>query len=187
MVEKDRVIKLTNRDTGSVGYIIPDTGTHRQFTSGETKNVTFDEIEKLSWTRGGKSLLKDYLIIEDPEAAEEILGQVEPEYFYTQDTIKKLLRNGSVDQLKDTLEFGPKGVVDLVKQEAVDLKIDSNTKRDIIKEATGFNVSKSIELNQDSEEDKNNEDAATSKRRAVPMAATTQTSTTSGSRYKIVK
>jgi len=187
MIEKSKIIKLTNRDTGPVGYIIPDTGAHRTFTAGETKEVTFDEIEKLSWTRGGKELLKNYLIIQDEEAVEEILGEVEPEYYYTQEIIKKLLKEGSLAQLQDALEFGPKGVVELIKQDAVDLKIDSNAKREEIFNKTGFNVSRSIELNENSEED-SKEEAATSKRRANPMEATntkTTTSSTSG-RYKII-
>ena len=130
---------------------------------------------------------KNYLIIQDEEAVEEILGEVEPEYYYTQETIKKLLKEGSLAQLQDALEFGPKGVVELIKQDAVDLKIDSNAKREEIFNKTGCNVSRSIEVNENSEED-SKEEAATSKRRANPMEATntkTTTSSTSG-RYKII-
>ena len=190
MVEKDRAVKLTNRDTGFSGYTIPDTGTHRRFSPGETKTVTFDEIEKLSWVSGGKEILRDYLIIEDEEAAREILGDVEPEYFYTKETIDKLLREGSLEQLQDTLEFGPKGVKDLVKQEAVETKLDSTAKREAIQESTNFNVTRAIELNESSNEE-NSDDAATSKRRSAPMAASNQKSTTSGRQasqnFKVIK
>lgn len=179
MVDKNKLIKLTNRDTGSVGYVIPDTNAHRRFSAGETKTVTFDEIEKLSWVDGGKELLRNYLIIEDKEAAEEILGTVEPEYFYNRETIKKLLTEGSLEQLQDTLEFAPKGVVDLVKQEAVDLKIDSNVKREEIQKQTNFNVTRAIDLNSGNDENNSSNDA-TSKRRANPIAATNQEETTSG-------
>ena len=99
MVEKDRIINLINRDRGSVGYKIPDLNIHRTFSPGEVKKVTFDEIEKLSWVDGGLALLKHYLIIDDPEAAEEILGHVEPEYFYTDEDIRTLLTEGTLDQL----------------------------------------------------------------------------------------
>jgi len=190
MVDKNKIIELINRDTGMAGYVIPDTGTNRTFTPGETKQVTFEEIEKLSWAPGGRELLRDYLIINDAEAAEEILGTVEPEYFYTKETIDKLLKEGSLDQLKDTLEFAPKGVVELLKQEAVDTKLDSTQKREAIKEATSFNVSNAINLNEaDAEE--NNTVAATSRRRANPVAATEikvpTSSTGSSSRYKIIQ
>ena len=196
MVEKDRIISLLNRDTGAVGYTIEDTGTHRRFTPGETKKVTFDEIEKLSWAKGGKELLRDYLIIQDEEAAKEILGDVEPEYFYTKDIVKKLLTEGTLEQLQDTLEFGPKGVIDLVKQEAVDLQINNVAMRKEIQKQTNFNVNKAIEINELSKEDNIvKEEAATVKRRANPIAASESKtgtrradaiSTTSGSKYKII-
>jgi len=188
MVEKNRPIKLTNRDTGSVGYTIPDLGLHRRFTPGETKTVTFEEIEKLSWANGGKEMLRDYLIIEDKEAAEEILGGVEPEYFYTKDTIDTLLKEGSLEQLQDTLEFGPKGVIELVKQEAVDLKLDSAVKRAEIQKATNFNVDNAIKLGVNETPEINNSTAATTSRRANPVAATEKKETTSStSRYKVIK
>lgn len=199
MVEKDRIIPLLNRDTGSVGYTLEDTGTHRRFTPGETKKVTFDEIEKLSWAKGGKELLRDYLIIMDEEAAREILGDIEPEYFYTKDTVKKLLKDGTLEQLQDTLDFAPKGVVELVKQEAVEMKLDSNVKREEIQKKTSFNIDRAIQINEESKEDGElNKDAATHQRRANPIAASEEKSsgrranaiqnkpTTSGSKYKIL-
>lgn len=201
MVEKDRIISLLNRDTGSVGYTLEDTGTHRRFTPGEAKRVTFDEIEKLSWAKGGKELLRDYLIIQDEEAAKEILGNVEPEYFYTKETVKKLLTEGSLEQLQDTLEFGPKGVVDLVKQEAVELQVNNVAMRKEIQKQTNFNVDKAIEINEESKEDGITQNhAATTHRRANPIVASEQKSTgrradaitkdtaapTSGSKYKII-
>jgi hypothetical protein len=197
MVEKDRVISLLNRDTGSVGYTLDDTGTHRRFTPGETKQVTFDEVEKLSWAPGGKELLKDYLIIQDEEAAREILGDIEPEYFYTKETIQKLLSEGTLEQLQDTLDFGPKGVVDLVKQEAVEMRIDSTVKREEIQKHTSFNVDRAIQIDKESEEDgEDNKDATTTHRRANPIAASepknstrraNAMSTTSESKYKIIQ
>lgn len=169
MVEKNREIKLTNRDNGEVGYTIPDLNLHRSFSSGETKTVTFEEIEKLSWSRGGLPLLKNYLIIQDKEAAEEILGHVEPEYFYTKDTVKTLLTEGTLEQLQDTLEFAPKGVIDLVKKEAVDLPVNNVAMRKEILNKTKFNVDKAVEIKEASLEDENEEET-TSQRRAAPVS-----------------
>lgn len=187
MVNKDREIRLINRDSGFIGYTVPDTGLYRKFTPGETKTVTFDEIEKLSWAPGGREMLKEYLIIDDKEAAEEILGEVEPEYFYTKNEVKKLLQDGSLEQLQDALEFAPEGVINLIKEEAVEMKIDSTAKREEIQKATNFNVTRSIELNEDDKENENQIAAATTKRRSTPIEATETKETTSGnSRYKKV-
>ena len=190
MIDKNTIIKLTNRDTGFVGYTIPDSGVHRRFTPGETKEVTFDEIDRLAWAPGGKEMLRDFLIIQDKDAAEEILGSVDPEYFYTKETVDKLLTEGTLEQLQDTLQFGPKGVIDLVKQEAVDLKLDSSVKREEIKKATNFNVTNAIDLGVN-EKSEDSESAATNLRRAQPVAATSSKSTSSGNttsqrRYKVI-
>ena len=175
MVEKNREIKLTNRDSGKIGYTIPDTGLHRDFIAGETKTVTFDEIEKLSWTAGGRVLLHDYLIIQDPEAAQEILGDIEPEYYYDKDTVKTLLTEGTLEQLQDTLEFAPKGVIDLVKEEAVNLPLNNVAMRKEILNQTNFNVDRAVAIKEASQlEDDSTSNAATSQRRATPIAATSQ-------------
>lgn len=170
MVDKNKEIKLTNRDNGEVGYTIPDLRLHRSFTPGETKTVTFNEIEQLAWSRGGLQLLKHYLIIQDKEAAEEILGRVEPEYYYTKDTVKTLLTEGTLEQLQDTLEFAPKGVIDLVKKEAVDLPVNNVAMRDEILKKTNFNVDKAVEIKKASLED-GAEEETTSTRRAAPVTA----------------
>ena len=194
MVDKQKLISLTNRDGGRVGYTIPDMGNlHRTFIPGETKMVTYEELEKLSWVDGGRSLLKNYLIIGDKEAAEEILGEIEPEYYYTKDEVRTLLTQGSLEQLQDALEFAPEGVVELIKKEAVELPVNNVAMRKEILNATKFNVDKAIEINEESQETEESSSAATSKRRSTPVAATSQNSTTSRksepiqSKYKIIK
>lgn len=172
MVEKTREIKVTNRDNSKVGYTISDLNLHRSFSAGETKTVTFGELEKLAWETGGLVLLKNYLIIEDREAAEELLDQVEPEYFYTEDTIETLLTKGTLEQLEDALDFAPKGVIDLIKQKAVDLQLNNVAMRKAIYDKTNFNVNRAIEINEESKESES--DAAITSRRTSPIAASGQ-------------
>ena len=40
----------------------------------------------------------------------------EPEYFYTDKEIRELLTKGTLDQLKDCLDFAPEGVIDIIKK-----------------------------------------------------------------------
>ena len=64
MLDKNTLIKVTNRDNGSIGYSIPDLGNlQRRFESGETKEVSMEELRKLSYTIGGSVILKEYLLI----------------------------------------------------------------------------------------------------------------------------
>ena len=63
MLDKNTIIKVTNRDNGTVGYTIPDLGNlHRLFQAGETKEITMEELRKLSYVPGGNNILKNYLL-----------------------------------------------------------------------------------------------------------------------------
>lgn len=169
MIEKDTLIKVKNRDSGTVGYTIPELGNlHRSFSKGETKEITMDELRKLSYISGGKILLQNYLIVQNQDALKELLSDdVEPEYYYGEEEIKKLLLTGSNDQLLDCLEFAPEGVIGLVKDLAVSLKINDISKRNIILEKTGFNVTNAIAINEETIEDEGEE--TKSSRRSAPV------------------
>lgn len=167
MLNKDTVVKITNRDNSHVGYSVPELNNlRRHFMPGETKEITMDELRKLSWTPGGSSVLKNHFIIHNAEAVEELVPGAEPEYFYDSNDVEKLLREGTLDQLKDALDFAPEGVVSLIKDKAVDIKVNDVQKRDAIREATGFDVSKAIVFNEMSQEENATEVKA---RRTNPM------------------
>ena len=151
--EKD-LVKVQNRDNGSVGYTIPDLNNlHRRYQPNETKSVTMDELRKLSYVPGGMEILRNYLVILDDEAREEILSDVEPEYYLTRDGVKKLLLEGTLDQLLDCLDFAPSGVIDLVKDVAVEIELNDVKKRNAILDKTGFNVTSAIEINHETSEE----------------------------------
>lgn len=160
-MNKNTKIKVRNRSMGSVGYTIPDMGSYpRRFAAGEIKEISFDELLKLSYIEGGSYLLQNYLVIEDIEARTEILGNVELEYDYTEADIKNLLLNGSYDALLDCLDFAPKGVIDLVKKIAVNIELNDVKKRKAIFGSTGFNIDKAIEINHMTNEKEENEKPA---------------------------
>ena len=144
------LVRVQNRDNGSVGYTIPDLNNlHRTYQPNETKNITMDELRKLSYVPGGMEILRNYLVILDEEAREEILSDVEPEYYLTKDGVKQLLLEGSLDALLDCLDFAPSGVVDLVKDVAVEIELNDVKKRDAILNKTGFNITNAINFNKE--------------------------------------
>ena len=153
-MEKSTIIKVLNRDNGAVIYSIPEmNGLRRVFQSGETKEVTFEELQKLSYIPGGMPLLKDSLVIlNSKEAIEELLGEVELEYNYSKDDIIDLLKNGSMDAFLDCLDFAPEGVKDLIKTLAVELPVNDVQKRQAILEKLGFNVDNAIRIKQETAE-----------------------------------
>lgn len=165
-MNKNTKIKVKNRSTGTVGYTIPDLGNYnRKFMSNETKEIPFEEIQKLSYIPGGDYLLQHYLIIENLEARDEILGNVELEYNYDENDVKRLLVNGSYDELLDCLDFAPLGVIEMVKKIAVVIELNDLRKRKAIQDKTGFNVSNAILINMETNEQ--NEEKATGGRRVV--------------------
>lgn len=167
MLDKTTLIKVVNRDNGTVGYTIPDLGNlHRNFQPKEEKEVTMEELRKLSYLPGGLTLLKDCLVIKNADAIAELLGTVEPEYHYTEEEIKKLLLYGTMDQFMDCLDFAPQGVIDLLRSLAVELQVSDINKREAIKAKTGFDVTKAIEINKVTAEE---EVAPERTRRATPI------------------
>lgn len=167
MIEKDRMIKVTNRSNSVTGYRIPEMNNlRRQFQHGESKILPFEELEKLSWMPGGVYLLKNCLVIDDPEVVAELLHGVEPEYYYDDFAVKQLLQYGTVDQLLDCLDFAPSGVIEMVKRWAVQLPCNDVLKREAILEKTGFDVTKNIEFMKDAEDF---EPTRTTGRRAAPI------------------
>ncbi len=154
MIDEKKIVRVTNRDNGHVGYRIPDMNNLvRDFSANETKNITVEELKKLAYISGGPTLIRDYLIIDDEEVVKEILGQVEPEYYYTENDVRALLLTGSLDALKDCLEFAPKGTIDLVKKLAIEMPLNDIQKRDAILEMTGFNVNAAIMVNEETKEE----------------------------------
>ena len=189
-MNKTDLIKVTNRDSGRVGYKVEELGVRRQFAPRETKEVTFEELERLSYLPGGLELLKNYLIVKNEDAMKALGIHVEQEYYYTEAEVKNILLNGTMDEFLDCLDFAPEGVLDLLKKMAVDLPLNDVAKRDAILEKTGFNVSKAIEIKNtkfDGDEGNTIEHAEAPKRRAaVPVNAATEPARRVPPKYKVV-
>lgn len=192
MLDKDKIIKIKNRDNGSVGYTIPDLGNlHRTFQSGETKEVTMEELRKLSYIPGGLQILTDYLVIEDEDAVAELLNTVEPEYYYSEEDIKTLLTQGTLAQFEDCLDFAPEGVISLVKKLAVELKLNDVAKRKALLEKTGFNVTTALAASEDEESETTDKktrraEAINSKSITAETPARRTSTVISSNKYKVI-
>ena len=145
LLDKTTEITITNRSNGTLSYLIPDLNITRFFAAGESKTITMDELRKLSYIPGGLLLIKRYLVIFPVAAAEEILGEIEPEYYYDKTAVKNLLEKGSLDELLDCLDFAPSGVIELVKSISIETRLNDVSKREAILKKTGFNITKAIE------------------------------------------
>ena len=166
------LISVRNRNNGFTGYSIPDKGIWRNFAPGEIKKISLEELQQLQYQPGGEYTLNNLLVVQDASALKYLNMQVEPEYNYTEKDIKNLLLNGSLDQLKDFLDFAPEGAIEIAKEIAVNEEIPDIRKRDAISEATGFNINNAINVNHAmAEDDKPKQEESTKTRRTEPMNA----------------
>lgn len=184
-MEKETLVKVRNRAEGSVGYVIPDLGNlNRQFMANETKEVPFEELQKLSFVPGGRYLLDNCLIVENKDALQELVGDVQPEYFYNEKDIQNLLLTGSMDAFLDFLDFAPQGGIDIAKDLAVKLQINDINKREAIKNKTGFDVTKAIEFNKETA-DETSQTEKVRRTTPIPPSQETETGRRTAPKYKV--
>lgn len=192
MIDKNKRIKVVNKFNGTVGYDVPEMGVHRNFYPKESKDISFEELERLSYIPGGEVVLKDYLEITDEEAIVALFNEKpEPEYHYSEADVKKLLTTGTLDQFLDCLDFAPDVIKDMIKDLSVELQLNDMNKRQAIQDKLGFDVTRAIEIKNtkyDGETESNTvADTKTTGRRSAPINANAATTTTpSGRRYKPV-
>ena len=143
-MDKNKVYNVKNRSSSMVVYSIPEDGIRREFAPGETKRITFGELEKLTYQSGGKIVLNSYLQVTDAEVQDELNIHAEPEYFMDEAQVVNLLKNGSLDEFLDCLDFAPVGVIDLVKDISTKLPLTDYEKRKALKDKLGFDIDKAI-------------------------------------------
>lgn len=139
-MDKNVICEVKNRSSSILVYNIPDDGVRREFMPGETKRITFGELEKLTFQSGGQSLINNYLLIKEAEAIKDLNVRPEQEYYLTEPQIIDLIKNGSLDAFLDCLDFAPSGVIELVKDLSIKIPLSDYEKRKALKEKIGFDV-----------------------------------------------
>lgn len=142
----EKICMVTNKSPGLLIYKIKEDGIRREFSPHETKKISIEELDKLAQQTGGPYLLYNYLYIEDPEVAEEIINkQLPPEYYLTEDKIPTWMESCSLEEFQDALDFAPEGTKDLIKRFAVSMPLNDYSKRKAILSQLGFDVTQTLE------------------------------------------
>lgn len=139
-MDKNKMYEVKNRSSSVLAYSIPDEGIKRTFQPGETKKLSFGELEKLTYQSGGQALINNYFLIKDAEVIQDLNVRTEPEYYLTEPQIVDLIKDGSVDQFLDCLDFAPAGVIELVKDLSIKVPLSDYQKRQALKDKIGFDV-----------------------------------------------
>lgn len=188
-MDKNKMYEVKNRSSSVLAYSIPDEGIKRTFQPGETKKLSFGELEKLTYQSGGQSLINNYFLIKDAEVIQDLNVRTEPEYYLTEPQIVDLIKSGSVDQFLDCLDFAPAGVIELVKDLSVKVPLSDYQKRQALKDKIGFDVDAALRhIEEEKAEMKaaseNDIEPVAPKRRVTTEAATPGRRT--DGKYKIV-
>ena len=181
-IDDNELVSVRNRNNGSTSYMLPERNVKRFFAAGQTKKVPFYELSELMYTGGGEYLLKHLLVVEDADAIKELGFDVEPEYQYNEDDIRKILFNGTLDEFTDFLNFAPDGALEIAKEMAVKEFLPNTDKRKLLGAKLDFNIDKAIEIestintdpDREEQESKKIEEALNKKERvATPVKAGT--------------
>lgn len=183
MSEKMYVVK--NRSASRVFYKIPEDNIRREFNPGETKRISFEELEKLSFQSGGRELMTNFLQIQSVEATTNLGIRTEPEYNMTEEQIIELIKTGSLDAFLDCLDFAPTGVLDLLKKFSISIPLADYDKRQALKGKTGFDVDVALK-NMIAEKAEDNTIATPATTRRVQPEAEATGRRTAGTKYKVV-
>ena len=143
-MDSNKMYTVKNRSASMVVYKIPEDGIRREFAPGESKNISFAELEKLSFIAGGRELMANFLQIQSQEATADLGIHTEPEYNMSEQDVIKLMQSGSLDEFLDCLDFAPTGIIDMIKQFAVSLPLNDLEKRRALKDKTGFDVNAAL-------------------------------------------
>lgn len=144
MAKKVYYYNVKNRSAGIVTYKIPEDNVQRRFTPGETKRISYEELLHLSYQPGGRELMAQFLQIDSIGVPKSLGIKTQPEYYMSEQQVIDMLKNGSLEQFLDCLDFAPEGVIELVKRFATELPLTDYDKRQALKTKTGFDVDAAI-------------------------------------------
>lgn len=184
-MDNNTIYTVTNRSASMVVYSIPEDNVRREFAPGETKNIRHSELQKLSWQEGGSLLINNYFLIKNKEALQELNVHVEPEYNLTETEIITLIKEGSLDEWLDCLDFAPAGVMELIKDLSIKVPLGDYNKRQALLKKTGFDVDAALKHIAAIKEDEAVETAEAPKRR-VQKAETAPAGRRTTPKYNIV-
>ena len=141
------IVHVKNLTDNPVVYLIPEDNIRRVFAPYEEKAITKEELNKVYYQPGGATLIQDFLQIKDEETAVEF--GVDPDVFHNEyswdvEKVDKVLREEHIDVLHDALDFAPDGIIDLIIDRAVAIRVPDVNKRALIYKETGKNIDQMI-------------------------------------------
>jgi len=128
-------VKVSNVSPQVISYVLPElNGTTRTFAPAtsrtmDTKSIQFHELYTLFQSPGGQQLIYDHLQIKDNQVRKALNLPTDPEFDYSYEDIKKLVQEGTEEEILDALEFGPFFIAQWMKNIVVTEGLNDYNKR----------------------------------------------------------
>lgn len=142
-VKDDEMVRVENLSDMQCGYVLVSSGVIRRFMPHVSMNIPARELRELSYQRGGLYLLQNYLRVHNKALAEEFgvsEDSYDHEYNWTSADIDRCLDDTDINPLLDALDFAPEGVVDTLKQRAIEREITDKRKLEAIGKRTNSDL-----------------------------------------------
>ena len=173
LVPDDTIVRLTNMMDSPTGYKLMN-GTFRRFAPRASMSVTAGEVREVSNMPGTITLFQNYLRVGNKDLATE-LGvsddSFEHEYSWGKDEIVGALTTEPIEVLLDALDYAPDAIKESLVDVAVELEIPDVNRRNAIKNATGKDITKMIEIKNTYKDDSQKEDGKPTERRVTQKQA----------------
>jgi len=127
-------VRVANLSPHVVEYVLTDPAVRRTFTPAtptqvDLKTIQFHELYTLYNSPGGPRLVYDHLQIQDNRIREALGLPTDPEFGFSYNDIKKLVQEGTEEEILDAIEFGPYYIPQWMKNIIVTEGLNDYSKR----------------------------------------------------------
>nr|DAF55227.1 MAG TPA: hypothetical protein [Siphoviridae sp. ctZHD14] len=175
LIDNAEIVPVKNLMSYQVGYKTLN-GVSRHFAPHQVINITAGELRELTYERGGLILLQNYLQVGNQKLAQEFgISSDMIEYNWTEKDVIDALTTSDIDILLDALDFAPDGIVEELKNKAIELEIADNNRIMAINKRLGVDISQIIKNKHVYDKTTDTDKAEQPKQRRSTTAKTTTT------------
>lgn len=151
-MQKADKVPVESIGRGIVAYRVEGSNIKRRWHKpGVIKKISIEELENVLAGPGGEMLLTRFLNIQDIKVREYLGLPVHEEAMMTDAKLRILLK-GALPKLKETVPKMYKENVKRLAELAVELEIESLPKINYLKEQSGIDIYKAIQMKKENEE-----------------------------------
>lgn len=135
----ESLIEVVNEYGGEVSYVTEKT--RRVFPPSGVRKVPFTELKELILERGYVEAFERGILVVKDERAREALGlQPLSDYNLDESGIRKILIDGTEEELEDYLQYTSDGGIEKIVRVAIEIPLSSLRKINLIKAYSGKDI-----------------------------------------------